>query len=320
MKRASTFNINRIECPVCGTQNEFKGVKPKAYVETGRDTDFCPLGRDWRDSRHQVRNPLLYFMATCKRCFFTHELNKEFIEWNNCLEFNSPAFLVLKRKHLTELNQRKGAIKKMGKALRPSKNPFSSAVIKFLLGIYDENLKPDPSTYNLGRYYLRIAWLFREEKQKEEYTWIKENLTPQSFGQTLKSLPVQLGVAVTGFGFGAAEYFILKPEAIIAQFTWLEILPLVLIFLACTGFVEEFIFRGVLQHSAEEAFSRGGILYTSLVFMVLHLIHYSEVGLTMVLISVIRKVGAWSISWSMARTENTNRDSSCILRPGRKRK
>lgn len=191
MKKVSSFNIYRIKCPICGTPNEFKGVKPRAYVEIGRDTDFCPLKRDWQDSKHQVKNPLLYFMATCKNCFFTHELNKEFIECKNCLEFKSPAFVILKRKHFKELNQKNGVIKKMGKALRPSKDPFSSAVIKFLLGIYDEGLKPDPSSYSLGRYYLRVGWIFREEKQKEESAWIKENLTPQSLDQTLKSIHVQ---------------------------------------------------------------------------------------------------------------------------------
>ena len=122
-------------------------------------------------------------------------------------------------------------------------------------------------------------------------------------GISFKSLPVQLGVAVTGFGFGAAEYYILKPEAMIAQFTWLEVLPLVLIFLACTGFVEEFIFRGVLQRSAEEALSRGGILYTSLIFMVLHLIHYADVGLARVLMDLAFVFGvAMFFGWVVKRT------------------
>lgn len=191
MKKVSSFNFYKTECPICGSLNEFKGVKPKAYVETGRDTDFCPVGRNWLDSKHQVKNPLLYFMATCKNCLFTHELNKEFIEWKNRLEFKSSTFGILKRKHLKELNQKNGIIKKMGKALKPSKDPFSSAIVKFLLGICDESLKPDPSSYNLARYYLRIGWIFREEKQKEKSFWLKENLTPQSLGETLKSLHLQ---------------------------------------------------------------------------------------------------------------------------------
>jgi len=125
----------------------------------------------------------------------------------------------------------------------------------------------------------------------------------EEVGLSFKSLPVQMGVAVTGFGFGAAEYFILRPEALVAQFTWSEILPLALIFLACTGFVEEFIFRGVLQRSAAEVFSRGGIIYVSLLFMVLHLIHYPEVGLARVFMDLAFVFGvAMFFGWVVKRT------------------
>jgi tetratricopeptide (TPR) repeat protein len=188
MKKLSSFNIYRIECPVCGSVNEFKGVKPGAFQETGRDTDFCPVGRHWLDSRHQIKSPLLYFMATCKRCFFTHELNRDLTQWKSCPEFKSPGFEVLKRKHLQELDQKNGIIRKMGKALKPSKDPFATAVIKLLLGIYDESLKPEPSVYNLGRYYLKLGWIFREEKKKEKSAWIRENLTTQPLGETLESI------------------------------------------------------------------------------------------------------------------------------------
>ncbi|MGB2696732.1 MAG: DUF2225 domain-containing protein [Candidatus Zixiibacteriota bacterium] len=188
MKKVSSFKIYKIQCPVCGTLNQFRGIRPKAYVETRRDTDFCPVSRDWQDSRHQVKNPLLYFMATCKQCFFTHELNKELVDWKNNQEFKSPAFVSFKKRHLQELDKKDGIIKKMGKALKPSIDPFSSAVLKFLLGIYDENLKPVPSNYNLGRYYLRVGWVFREEKDKEKSAWIRENLTFQSLDQILESI------------------------------------------------------------------------------------------------------------------------------------
>ncbi len=191
MKKVSSFNIYRIKCPTCGISNQFRGIDPKAFVETGRDTDFCPVGRDWQDSKHQVKNPLLYFMATCKRCFFTHELNRELVDWKNSPEFKSPAFLSLKKRHLQELDKKDGVIRKMSKALKPSKDPYSSAVIKFLLGIYDEYLKPIPSSYNLGRYYLRMGWVFREEKEKEKLAWIKENLASPSLDLILKSIQAQ---------------------------------------------------------------------------------------------------------------------------------
>jgi len=54
-----------------------------------------------------------------------------------------------------------------------------------------------------------------------------------------------------------AEYFILAPEAMIAELTWQAIWLPAVILLLCTGFVEELIFRGVLQRSAVEALGGG---------------------------------------------------------------
>jgi len=91
-------------------------------------------------------------------------------------------------------------------------------------------------------------------------------------GLNFKSLPIQLGVALTGFLFGGLEYLILKPEqALITQLTWSEALPVALVLMASTGFVEEFAFRGVLQRSAVESFGWWGIVYVSLIFAVLHM-------------------------------------------------
>lgn len=58
--------------------------------------------------------------------------------------------------------------------------------------------------------------------------------------------PVQLVVALSGLVLGVVEYFILKPEPMIIELTWQQVWFWALIFLVCTRFVEEFIFRGVL--------------------------------------------------------------------------
>ena len=90
-------------------------------------------------------------------------------------------------------------------------------------------------------------------------------------GLTFRWLSVQLAVALTGVGFGVAEYFILVPEAMVTRLTWQEIWLPAVILLLCTGFVEELVFRGVLQRSAVESFGGWGIVYVSLLFAVLHM-------------------------------------------------
>jgi len=105
-------------------------------------------------------------------------------------------------------------------------------------------------------------------------------------GLNFRLFPVQLSVALSGFLFGLAEYFILRPQPLITELTWQEVWLPALILLASTGFVEEFIFRGVLQRTAVEVFGWWGIIYVSLLFAGAHLIHYWEVGLTGILIDI----------------------------------
>jgi len=105
----------------------------------------------------------------------------------------------------------------------------------------------------------------------------------EQIGFKFNRISIQLAVALTGPIFGIIEYFILTEEAnmtaVILQETWLLS---AFIILACTGFVEELIFRGVLQCSAVEAFGWWGIVYVSLLFAVVHLIHYSIIDIVFV--------------------------------------
>jgi membrane protease YdiL (CAAX protease family) len=93
---------------------------------------------------------------------------------------------------------------------------------------------------------------------------------PRDIGVSLGFIPVQLVVALTGIGLGVAEYFILSPEPLVIELTWQSAWLPALILLLSTGVVEEFIFRGVLQRSAVNAFGGRGIAYVGLLFAVLH--------------------------------------------------
>jgi len=84
-------------------------------------------------------------------------------------------------------------------------------------------------------------------------------------------LPLQLAVALSGFVIGVTEYFILRPEPMSIELTWQGVWLPALVLLVCTGFVEEFIFRGVMQYTALRVIGRWGIVYVSLIFAVLHM-------------------------------------------------
>lgn len=108
-------------------------------------------------------------------------------------------------------------------------------------------------------------------------------LKPSDVGLVIHGLPLQIVIAViTGAAFGTIEYLILRPEPMIVSLT-LELLWLpAVILVITTGFIEELIFRGVLQELAEPTMRRWGIVYISLIFAVLHIGFFSLIDIVFV--------------------------------------
>jgi len=90
-------------------------------------------------------------------------------------------------------------------------------------------------------------------------------------GVTLNRPLVQAAVGLTGIPFGIIEYHILRPEPLaVGPLHEVVLLAVALIFF--TGFVEELVFRGVMQRSAIEALGwKPGLLGVSVVFSILHI-------------------------------------------------
>jgi uncharacterized protein (DUF2225 family) len=188
MKFNSPFFLAKVECPVCGQINDFENIKAGAYTETKRDTDFCPKGIIWADSEHQRINPLLYFMATCPNCFYTHEFNQSFKEWKRDRFFVDHRLSLIRERHKQELRQEGSVINKLGEALDPEGRPFESAVIKLLLGVYDEKITEESNALDMSRYYLRIAWLYRESQEERSLTHKVDKLNLTNLEKTLRTL------------------------------------------------------------------------------------------------------------------------------------
>ncbi len=162
MAMESPFFLTKVECPICKTINEFENIKVGAYVEEDHDTDFCPRGRQWRNPKYEVYNPLLFFMATCENCFYTREFNQAFKDWKNDTAFRTYRLKHIQGRHLEALAVDGSTLKMMGVSRNSQLNPFGTAVTKILIGIYDELLSEHPKKLDIGRFYLRIAWLYRE--------------------------------------------------------------------------------------------------------------------------------------------------------------
>ncbi len=108
------------------------------------------------------------------------------------------------------------------------------------------------------------------------------NFTAGETGLTVKRLSVQLLVGLSGVIFGVGEYLVLRPEPLVSELTWARVLLAVVALAAGTGFVEEFIFRGVMQRASIEALGRWGLWYVAFLFAILHLIHQSALDIVLV--------------------------------------
>lgn len=95
--------------------------------------------------------------------------------------------------------------------------------------------------------------------------------TRWEIGLNFNKWPYQILIALTGIPLGLAEYFILKPKALVASFTWQEIILPAIILIVCTGFIEELCFRGVIQHSAEAAIGQWGWVFVAALFAIMHI-------------------------------------------------
>jgi uncharacterized protein len=102
-----------------------------------------------------------------------------------------------------------------------------------------------------------------------------QGYTRQQVAFTFKFTPIQILVGASGIVLGTIEYLILRPDPLINTLTWQTLWFPTLGFFAAVGFVEEYIFRGVMQTSAVNAIGFRGIIYVSGIFALLHMGFYS---------------------------------------------
>lgn len=157
----SPLFLSKVECPVCGTINEFETIRVGAYSEGERMSDFCPSVIKWRNPKYQKYNPLLFFTATCTNCYYTREFNNKFKEWHKDNNFRAYRLKAVREKHLQDLAAETSFTKLVGTSLDHETYPDETAIMKLLLAAFDELLNEHPSNLDLGRFYLRIAWMFR---------------------------------------------------------------------------------------------------------------------------------------------------------------
>ena len=100
-----------------------------------------------------------------------------------------------------------------------------------------------------------------------------QHLKPQDVALALpklKHLPLELATILFAVPLGIMEYYVLKPGILIEPGFGALFVPALIMF-ACTGFLEELAFRGLMQHHATRTMGFPGIIFISLLFGFLHI-------------------------------------------------
>ena len=121
----------------------------------------------------------------------------------------------------------------------------------------------------------------------------------QQIGLTVRKVPVQLLVALTGIAFGIVEYFILKPGLPMDDPTWLGMFLSAMVLMISTGFAEELIFRGLLQRTSVQVLGRFGLLYVAMLFAVLHVGYRSIADVAFVFVVALFFGWVAEATWSI---------------------
>lgn len=109
------------------------------------------------------------------------------------------------------------------------------------------------------------------------------NFSANYLGLNLNKPLWQLAFILSGIPFGIAEYFILRPERLVSPFSWPLLIMAALILLVCTGLLEELLFRGVLFQSSRAVMNDVyTVLYTALLFAIMHIGYQSILDVVMV--------------------------------------
>ena len=155
-----------ITCPVCSTTNNFFRLKRDMCRPTKTEGDGHPLSYRWGKQGFDSVDPKLFFFGTCQKCRLTDELDDaDYRTAPSDPDRYKEQFLTDELQQLQARSSTgKGIAQSLGKKIKDS-DPFGSIVAQFHLGIYCQCLRSRPSPGSIARYYLRIAWLFREQEK-----------------------------------------------------------------------------------------------------------------------------------------------------------
>jgi len=118
-------------------------------------------------------------------------------------------------------------------------------------------------------------------------------LSINRLGLGMRSWPVQTVIALSGLPLSLAAFLLVRPLPLVREYNLTTILVGAVILTIFDGFLEEFIFRGLLQGQASELFGMGGLLLGNALFTLMYLGNLSWSYL--LLISLVGFYFGWNV-------------------------
>jgi hypothetical protein len=154
------FTEKNVVCPVCKAEFQLRYPNPKLYAASNRDGDRRISSYTWAQGIQTDVVPHYYAVAQCPQCYYA--------DLRECLE--DPGFNP-KNKYLLEARNRldiKGVLllKKITRSVPGGNLDLEGAMALHLAAIFNALLpgkKEHIDQNKLGRLFLRLSWLYREQ-------------------------------------------------------------------------------------------------------------------------------------------------------------
>jgi uncharacterized protein (DUF2225 family) len=158
-----------VTCPICKMEHEQIKLKSHLFIEQGRDIDLKPLTILRKKKGLGHIHPAVFFMWHCPHCHYTAARS----EYEDPLKDSVVRPEKLK-KAIVLAYKNDPSIHQVFDLLSPieydEKMTHYNAVQLYLLAIYQMQLVDDfvnKEPINIGRYSLRLAWLYRDIESSE---------------------------------------------------------------------------------------------------------------------------------------------------------
>ena len=156
-----------IPCPVCGQENGYYRLKRDMVRATESEGDGHPLNYRWGKPGFDSIDPKQFFFGSCSNCGFTGELDDaDFRQSAKDIDKYKSDYIDEQLQVLVDRSTAgKGIVQVLKKRVEEGGYPLSKMLAQFHLGVFIQCLRTKILPGNIARYYLRIAWLFREQER-----------------------------------------------------------------------------------------------------------------------------------------------------------